>query len=346
MSGTSLIVVGSGSVTKAEASDLLDDLKAGEDHPKIKEIVFPADDGFTVAVEAVLDWSRDEQLLPYTFGRASRKAKKWVEESGWDNGPNDWLKKDPVDFSDIINGIDNSDILLLVAMPEDDADDYDDVVTWLEAAEALEIPAKDLTSGLDDIVLTEAEDATKPDPEPEPEPAKPAPPKRQRASRAKPKPVAEEAKSEDGLQEEVALSQQAQRGEHVSTPHVMALQRAIEIFKKADESNAAVSMTDEVVYRPLTLALVQASTYFLGLAIAEVKQSGESQADTPKADEPVDALVVRGRRGRPRVNVPEEKQIQDEDGEWVKRPRGRIAKGTKTRTINPETEEVLETGEV
>lgn len=312
MSTASIIVIGSGEVTKQEVHDLLTDFLKPYDGV---DVYFPVDTkGFTKAVEFTYDWVDQEDIYPFLLVNA-KQSRKFHH----DGEP---LRTQSVAaLTTMKKETDEQFLLVALPDPEEQPDDYDDVMDVIEAAVAADIPVKDLTGGLDDVRL-DAPPAPEPEPEPDPEPEKPKARTRtsSRKTTAKASEPAEEPKKFEGA---------------VLSPEAVESVRAMANFIG--------------LYQALTVLSGEVAGLNVDQFLAELgqqKQTQEAAQEAPSAPEKPAEAPRRG-RGRPRVNTPQEKQIWDEDTEeWIPRPRGRQAKGTKTRTINPETDEVLEEGEV
>lgn len=341
MSGKSLsiIVAGAGKTSANEVTDLLNDFTDGYDRV---DIYFPIDDqGFTDAVKFTTEWVENEELYPVLVAgsKVSRKARAFKD--------NAWEAKEL--FAEVFTLAleENDEAYLLVAIPDpdEDSDGYEDVVALIEKAVEVDLPVKDLTGGLDDVNLAEPDEdvsASEPEPEPEPEPAPPARKTRSRAARRAAKDADKKDEPKGDLQTDIvaARSGAAKAGKTKASVHLATLQRALSLFEKADESSALIYFTPEVSYKPLTISMREALEFFD--APAQEAPTADESLSEPAAE--AETPSTTRRRGRPRTNVPSEKQFLDEDGTWVKRGRGRIAEGTKIRTVNSETGDVLEEG--
>jgi hypothetical protein len=319
-----LVVAGSGATTDQEIFDLLDDAYPEDAYADIG-IIFPVDkDLFTESVDNVLAWLDDPKAYYPVKSKGaslSRKTSKFdgveeVEEFTDALQPDLYLKEgwDEVHF--------------LLAVPDDTEDpDYDLCAELAEVAINNGMIVKNLSRGLDDVTLAEPEDEAPPaEPEPEPEP-----PKRQRRTRktdeAPKEPETAPAASQDGLQEDLA----------------QAAHEAKQDPAEGEDDEALRLITEAIGQASRALALIQESMEII-LDIQKRKQKPLDDVHTE--EEIADAVKDEApkRRGRPRTNF-EVKQIWDEDeDEWVPRPKGRMRKGTKWRTIHAETDEVLEEG--
>lgn len=331
-----LIVAGTGTVSEAEVFDLLEDRYPPDDFEEVGLIVPVDKDLYTDAVKFAVKWFDDDaNVIPVqTKGAAlSRASAKLGDE------PQKVEK-----FEAILNPDEFEDwdeVHFLVAVPDNEDDpDYDLYAELVEIAQENGIIVKDLTAGLDDVVLTDPEEApAEPEPEPEPEPEKPARRSRARKKDApEPDPVVAEeiAKIEDEVKPVGAAAEPTstldEDDQAAISEALEALSDVVQAMEKWDE---AIALFDgsEVKHRPLT---VKARKAFEGLAsVGRDKTPAETE-------EPKDEAPKRG-RGRPRENF-EVRQILNEDDEWVPRPKGRLKNGTEWRTIHAETNEVLDSG--
>lgn len=339
-----LVVIGSGATTQEEVDDLLNDKYGDAD----VGLVVPADKAlYSKSVVNVVSWyNDDDSVIPIqTEGASLTRASAAL---GGDEGT---VKVDY--FPDFLNPKDLeafTEVHVLMAVPEDpDDDEVDLLADVFEAATAAGFKVMDLTKGLDDVRLEDDEPAPEPEPEPEPEEEKPAPKRRSRAKKAETvtpeadpvvtealADIKEEAEADDKEESEISV---------VDAWNVFGL--CVGYLEAEDHANAFANMQKGgTVFRPLTVAARKAWDSLPGKAaepvsVPETAQEGPSEpAEEAKEDKP------RRGRGRPRTNF-EEKQVYDEDTEeWVKRPPGRVAKGTKTRTVNTESGEVIEEGTV
>ena len=309
-----LIVAGSGEVTEDEVTDLLNDAYPADDYEEIGLIV-PVDKSlFTTAVQNTVSWyNADGDVYPIqsegaSLTRASAKL-------GDQEGP---LKVEK--FADILDPKEHADwdeVHFLIALPEDDADDFDTYVDLVETAIENGLTVKNLSRALDDVTLAEPEPEA--DPEPEPEPEKPA-----RKSRARKRP---EPEPDEKIADQVPETQDVH-------DDVSAAVREISELPK-------VGLDDRDILTSFFIDLREAVDKALsGLLPGE---------DAPEAEqppqEPAEAAEAPKRgRGRPRTDF-DVRQIWDEDTEgWVPRPKGRLRKGTKWRTIHADTDETLDEG--
>jgi hypothetical protein len=173
----------------------------------------------------------------------------------------------------------------------------------------------------------------------EPEDEKPEPEEPKRRGRRQPEPATEEEQAAaESLEQEV--NREAHKAQQ-KTPPVpedtvdlllvrTALEAAHAVFKLEDRKNALINQA-VVRYRPLT--------ELLGKALATLGEDPAQEAgyealaaqqkavESPEEEE--DAPAPRRRRGRPRDEAKTYAYLQDEDGELVRRGRGRIPAGSK-----------------
>jgi hypothetical protein len=329
-----LVVAGSGATTEQEVFDLLDDAYPEDAYADIG-LIFPVDkDLFTDTVENVLAWLDDPKAYYPVRSKGAnltRKTSKFdgveeIEEFTDALQPDLYLKEgwDEVQF--------------LLAVPDDEEDpDYELCAELAEVAIGNGMVVKNLSRGLDDVTLAEPEDEAPPVvPEPEEEYAGRAPseaPKRARRSRKAQEPVEEPETApepaQDGLQEDLAKAAHDAKQDPAEGVDDEALRLITEAIGQASRALALIQESMEIILD----IQKRKQTPLEGAKFHEAADVGPSINDeTPK------------RRGRPRTNF-EVKQIWDEDeDEWVPRPKGRMRKGTKWRTIHAETDEVLEEG--
>lgn len=315
MSNVALIVAGPGKTTPQEVSDLLDDKFADAD---LVDVYYPmGTKEFTPAVEAVLLWADNPNNggsnvgITVTGTSVGRKSKKYFHIEGPDEaaGPDDWTfdsfaETFTLDFGD-------SEVFFLVAVPQEDeepdADVLDALVQLVTTAKDTDLPVLDLCAALDDVNLSAPEPEPEPEPEPTPEPAK------TRGRRKATAPKADEPV--DGLQEEVNSA--AQRGTYQSGSDAEIFQQIGDLFHALAHRAEAVGASTQT---PVNLN----------------KDAGDPEAQ-PEASEPAAEATEAPRRGRgrPRTTANLQKQIFDaDDDKWIPRPKGRVARGTKTRTVD------------
>jgi hypothetical protein len=369
-----LIVAGTGEVSEREVNDLLLDAYP-EDLEEVGLIVPVDKDLYSKAVQYAVAWfNDDENVVPIqTKGASLTRASAKLG-----GNPNEQVDK----FAQILlkSEFDDWDeVHFLVAMPEDEDDpDYDYYAELVEAAIAGGLQVKNLCRGLDDVTLAEPEDKVQePEPEPEVVEEKPAPKRRSRARAAAPveEPEPEPAADEPDPEPEPAPEKPKRRSRAAAKPveePEPATADTTEVTLPSDLENRFGFHPATEVTRPLheevrakarefaeTLdALLSGNSREKSTAITKVEEAmfwanahiarygapleSAGSEPTPKAEEPTTASS-RG-RGRPRQNF-EVRQIWDEDAqEWIPRPKGRVAKGTGTRTIHAESGEVLEEG--
>lgn len=344
-----LVVAGSGETDPKEVADLLEDAYA--DYADLGVIVPVDKDLYTNTVANVVEWYGDDASV-YPINTKGAPLSRASSKLGDEDSTQVVDHFDEV-FEDSFEGFD--EVVFLTALPDEDDPKFDFYVGIIETAIDSGFVVKDLSAGLDDIKLADEEaesdvDPTEEESTPEPEPEPEAKPKRKRRTKAQieaDKAAAEAEKAEEPEKED---PKQAVPVSGVPKDVQAALSIVGEIadfFETVDVSNAQINRS-EVKYRPLTEAAREAyislMSYLIGTGTpTETPEAAEEPVVAPEKDE---EPPKRG-RGRPRTNTPQEKQIWDEDtDEWIARPRGRQPKGTKTRTINPETNEVLEEGEV
>lgn len=337
-----LVVVGSGDTTQEEIDDLLND-KYGDADADVG-LIIPADkDLFTKTVSNVVAWyNDDDSVIPVQTKGASMT--RGSSALGGDQGTAE--VDNFVDILDPKEVEDFDEVHVLIALPEDqDSPEVDWLVNVVEVAQGHGYKVLDLTKGLDDIRIEEEEEP--PAPEPEPEPEKPA-----RRSRAKKAEVVTPEDDPDlpGLQGQLAeakadldaksdVDRDAAPPQEFDPWNIFGL--VVGYLEAQDQANAFVNM-QKVRFRPLTVAARKA---WDSLPSPTAKAPSEPETAQEEASEPEPEAPKRG-RGRPRKNF-EEKEVYDEDTEkWVKRPPGRVAKGTKHRTVNTDTGEVTEEGVV
>lgn len=338
-----LIIAGSGAITPEELNDLLNDA-----YPEEIEIglLVPVDkDLYTDAVKAAVEWyDNDEGIYPIqtkgaSLTRASAKLGEGTQE---------------VDkFTDIIDpkefegdpGWDEVHVLL--AMPEvpKDGEDDEEYEFYAEVADvALQagFVVKDLTAGLDDIVVTDAEDATAEDPEPEPEPEKPT---RTRRGRGK---AAEEPEE---VAEDTAVAEPPKRTRAKKAETIEEVKEAVKdtpepvVDSHADSDNLRRIVALEQQVGHLLDVILAAGAIFRGPTSAPPEGEATVAPDPEKPAKAEDTAEAPKRgRGRPRLDF-EVKQVWDEtDEKWIPRPPGRMKKGTEWRVIHADTSEVLSEG--
>lgn len=304
-----LIVAGSGETSPDEVTDLLND--AYDDYDV--DIVVPVSKAhYTKSVKNVVDWLNDDGLvLPVLAGDgplARGLSSRFEDPVEFDS-----LEEvfDPTEFED------RDEVHFLLAVPDGDDEDFDFYVGLAEAAEDAGIPIKNLCNALDDVILTD-----------EDEPEEPA-----------------EAPKKDPVDEETAEAAEEPE-EAADVPEDPPGDSAVEQAEYARAALATDPRGDHLLVT--TRNLIEALQDFENALKPQPEPTPDlsSNEDTKPVSSNEDKPATRRGRGRPRTNF-EQKQIWDEDeGEWVKRPKGRVKKGTKYRTLNTETEEVTEEGVV
>lgn len=341
-----LVVIGSGEVTDDEVNDLLTDA-----YPNDIEIglIIPVDrDLFSDAVQAAVDWfdNDDDVFTVQTEGASMTKsASKLGSGTEKVDKFTDFLTPD--EFKDW------DEVHVLIAMPEDpDSDEYDFYAEIAEVATEAGFKVKDLTAGLDDIVMTDAEDGTADEPAEEEPEEKPAP-KRGRGRKAAEEP--EESQADKVAEDTAAAATPKRSRKKAETIEEIMAESKQDAEPLADVTSEAKGEVLEDRVRGLelqvaglseTLSSIANALTTLGDRLAEARAGAvekvlETTVEEPAAEEA--KTSTRG-RGRPRTNF-EVKQVWDEDDEaWIPRPAGRLKRGTEWRTIHAETSEVLDEG--
>lgn len=317
-----LIIAGSGDTSDGEVEDLLNDAYP-EDAWDEFGLVVPIDkDLYTDTVKHALKWFNDDENVYaiQTKGASLARGTAGISENAQQ------VEK----FADAINKEDFKEwdeVHVLLALPADQDDpDYDFYAEIADLAIEAGFVVKDLTAGLDDIVVTDPETAGEEEPEPvKEEPKEEAPKTASRRSRAAPK-----AESIEEVKEAVAAPEEPKVEEsEAALPHgdrIFALETEVRNLRDMLDGIAEVILAAS----QRTTALPDASSDPVVEAIDKI--------EAEKTDEP-----KRG-RGRPRTDF-DIRQVLDEDtDEWVPRPKGRLRKGTQWRTIHSESGEVLEEG--
>jgi type I restriction-modification system DNA methylase subunit len=279
---------------------------------------------FTPAVKQVVEWyNADKDVYPIQTEGASLGGRAASRLGG---DPPQKVAK----FTDILSREefpedDWNEVHVLLAMPTDEDDpDYELYAEIADTALQAGFVVKNLSAGLDDIVVIEPEDATK-DEEPEPEPERPARRRRGRAAD-----MAEEpAEEEKPAPKRTRAAKKAETVEEVQ-----------EVVKGADPEPEDVDDKSQQIRD--AYAAIKSIHDALALALDIIGKQAVAAEEPTKVPEAEEA-PKRG-RGRPRTDF-DVRQIWDEDKEdWVPRPKGRLKKGTEWRTIHAETDEVLEEG--
>jgi hypothetical protein len=320
-----LIVAGSGETTPEEIKDLLDDAYPNEEYEEIGLIVPVDKDLFTKAVKDVVAWyDSDKDVYPIQTKGASlggRAASRLGEGT-----------QEVAKFTDILSREEFPEeewpeVHVLLAMPDDDEDpDYEFYAEVADLSIKAGFTVRDLTAGLDDIVVTDPVDAEGEE-EPEPEPEKPS--RRRRKAPEK----AEEPEPEEKPARRARKTSEAKKAESVED--VQEATKASEPSATPDDSRvssleARVEVLEDIIAR-LGAVLTGTGTQFV------------AAQEEPKAEDEPEDKPKRG-RGRPRTDFDVRQIWDDEVEKWVPRPKGRLRKGTEWRTIHAETDEVLEEG--
>ena len=328
-----LIIAGSGEVSKNEVNDLILDRWPEDDN--IIDLVVPVNKSlYTDTVDLVVDWFDDDKNV-YTFKEKDEALSRKSSRLG--DGEAEEVDK----FSDVFNPDDFKDwdeTVFLVAFPDDPEDpDYDLYAEHVEAALEAGFPVYNLCRGLDDVRLEPDNADPEPDPEPEPE----EPPKRSRRKRTEDK--TEKAPEKDTEPAEESQDPPVQEREERRDDRLAAAHHALKRAHRFVSTYDALRFTYEGRENNSPSDLTQAVT--AGLTALEEYISGDvkEKVEAEKATEEKPAEKKRG-RGRPRTHFEVAQVWDEEDEEWVARPAGRLAKGTKWRKIHAETDEVLDEG--
>jgi hypothetical protein len=330
-SAITLIIAGTGEITEDETFDLLDNAYPEAEFAEIGVVVPVDKDLYSKAVENVVAWfNNDKDIYPIQTKGASmtRGAARLGDGTQEVEKFTDIL--DPKEFEEW------DEVHVLLAMPEDpESDEYDFYAEVADVALQAGFVVKDLTAGLDDIVVTDPEDATAEAPEPEPEPEQPARRSRRRAAK-------EEAEATPEPEEEEKATRPSRRAKKADT--VEEVQEAVKAPEAAPEPSPA---SDDYEARIFALEeqvqMLIARLRSAGSALTWEPENTEPAKEAHPAEEAKEDAPKRG-RGRPRTQF-DVKQVLDEDtDEWVPRPAGRLRKDTKWRTIHSETGDVLEEG--
>jgi hypothetical protein len=315
-----LIVAGSGDTTPEEIKDLLDDAYPNDDYEEIGLIVPVDKDLFTKAVKDVVAWyDSDKDVYPIQTKGASLGGRA---ASRLGDGTQEVAKFTDILSRDEFPEEDWPEVHVLLAMPFDTEDpDYEFYAEVADLSIKAGFTVRDLTAGLDDIVVTDPEDAEGEE-EPEPEPEKPS--RRRRKAPEK----AEEPEPEEKPARRARKTSEAKKAESVEE-----VQEAVK-----DEPSAPVADDARVASLEARVEVLEDLLARLGMVLTGTGTQFVAPQEEPKAEEP-----KRG-RGRPRTDFDVRQIWDDESEEWVPRPKGRLRKGTEWRTIHAETNEVLEEG--
>lgn len=328
----SLAVAGSGDIDPENVKALLNDwLGFGDEddegfpEPSEREIVLyaPMGEALTPGVRTVLEWA-DYADVPYVLvtqdgEQEDKKLRKLVR------GADDVITVSNIG-AELVDNLEKAEgEAFLLLLWGDGGDEFSEML--LDLASAAEVPAKDLTAGLDDISFAEE---TEPEPEPEPEPA----PKAKGKKKAK---VEEElTQEEEPLVDEAQAEFRPEPKEKKSDYSVKEVLTIVLAYLNAQDRVNAVKNLDEPRPSPLT-ALVSETLASLGQdASQEAADGTESQDPAPEEDEDAPEEPKRS-RGRPRKDgTPAQARgedaqkiafIKDEDGNYRKRGRGRPKSG-------------------
>jgi hypothetical protein len=251
-----------------------------------------------------------------------------------------------------------------------------DAEILLDLASSADIPANDITAGLDDLSFNEPEPEPAPEPEPDPEPEPEERPRRRRgrareAQEEAPKALEDEPEKDPEPEpekparrrgrartEETAPEPEVEEKPDTSEPEVIVVDdtpeetEAFDAKARADAVSTAWSKFEKELHANLPdsrekgLAITNAEQGFLWAlnCLGKVAAHGEAQkaVETPS----------RG-RGRPRKDGadPQPRTAaqkarteiwNEETEEWEPKGRGRVPKGAKTRLVDPKTGDVVE----
>jgi hypothetical protein len=350
---------GPGEVSPNNVKDLLrDKLGLGPEDSKglpafpgdVEEIrvVFPAAEAYwNPTLELLLEWTVAYADLPYevVFDHETRENRQIIDEA------EEAIPARNVSAAMIERLVegqkDGDDVKLIVAYGED-GDDRTELL--IDHALVKDIKVLDLTAGLDDVRIA-GSGVPEPEPEPEEKPTRrsrrtaktaeateepveesaeePVKPTRRgkprKAAEASPAPAV--AATDGSVEQDVSRARQAaQKATEVTEDDLVsrALLAASHYIAAQDAMNAAKNLSDTVEPSPLSLLLAEA---------VEAYQPPKRGPGRPRKD------------GSPaKARGPEDRATKEwltEDGEWVKAGRGRIPKGVHTRTVDPQTGEVL-----
>lgn len=323
-----LFVAGPGKASEEEVADLLEDSFPANDVATVN-IYYPMISGyFTPAVKAVLAWAGNPDNggsnagITWGEGKPDRSAKRAFHVQEEDvNSPDAWVFDDfPDAFSDLeFEKEDETYFLAAVPGEEEEVDDdtFNELVTWVEAAQEQGIDVLNLCAGLDSV---NDEDTKSNKPEPTPEPVV------------------------DGLQEQV--NHAAIQAGKDKEPDLDPFPFDESNFKKWYHNLKGLSLHELLVVKAAA-TMVQASQ------VAPEKAAAVQEAPTPveAVEEPQEpAEPARRGRGRPRTKPRLENQIWDEEanpedgtgGAWVPRKKGRVPRDARTRTVDLDTGKVTE----
>lgn len=329
-----VVVAGTGETTPDEVNDLLSDFFSPD--AEIGLIVPIDKDLFSKSVVNAIDWYlSDPEVTEQDVYTVQTKGAKLTRASAAIGQVPDMVEE----FADVLRGATEGfdEKVFIVALPDPEDDDFNFYVSLVEVALEHEWPVKNLSAGLDDVVIEdEAEE------EPAPEAEKPAPRARKRRGvprdTAEPEEVTPEPEVAPEKPARKAREKKPEPAKEVDNSDAMdVVLEAVVWFEKFDETNALINRAP-VVYRPLSVALRSAYEALVGSPVVQVP------TEEPEAPEKPARASRKGVGGRPRSNF-EVKQILNDDGEWVPRPRGRMSKGTQYRTLNTETDTVTDQGE-
>lgn len=345
---------GPGEVSLNNVKDLLrDKLGLGPEDSKglptfpgdVEEIrvVIPAAEAYwNPTLELLLEWTVAYADLPYevVYDHETRENRQIIDEAE-EAIPARNVSAAMIDR--LVEGQNDGDDVKLIVAWGTDGDDRTELL--VDHALVKDIKVLDLTAGLDDLHIA---GSGEPEPEPEPEekptrrsrrtakaaePAdKPAeepvkPPRRgkpRKAAEASPAPAV--AATDGSVEEDVSRARQAaQKATEVDDDPVRrALLAAAHYVAAQDAMYAARNVAEAIEPSPLSLLLAEA---------VEAYQPPKRGPGRPRKD------------GSPaKARGPEDRAVKEwltEDGEWVKAGRGRIPKGVHTRTVDPQTGEVL-----
>lgn len=347
-----LIVAGTGETNEQEVFDLLEDAYPEEDFSEVGIVAGLGKTWFTPAVQHVIEWIGSPKAV---YGvivdeeKPTRAASKYADEA---------LEVEL--FSDLFNPEEFKDwdeVHFLVALPDDpETMEYEVAATLVEKAIDAGIKVFNLSRGLDDIVLEDPEPEEKAE-EPE-EPAE-APKKRSRSRKADPEPEGPESPVSESLEQQINAAAHAARDpwkDPLDDRFAYHPPSSAEVVRKHEQvrvlaasfATFAEDLGDPSRERSLAVTKIEEAMFWLNAHIARNLNEGEAVGPDPAVTDeatPEKKTAKDGtKRGRPRSNF-EVSQVWDEDDEeWIPRPKGRLSKGTKWRKIHSETDEVLEEG--
>jgi hypothetical protein len=376
-----LIIAGSGETTEAEVTDLLNDAYPEDQYPEIGVVVPLDKDLHTKSVQNVIAWFNSDADL-YTvqtegasmtraaarLGQGAQKVEKYTDL---------FVKSDFAEWDDV------HVLLALPEDPEDpDYDKYAEIAeVAIDGGFTVKNLCRGLDDVT--LAEAEDEPTPEPEPEPEPEkPArrsrrKPAaekadepdpvsvddddqaaeaaePEKPARRSRAKAKaeePAPEPEKDDEEPKASRIVSVGPQTGAdldnrfayHPATETTAPKHEAVRAAARAFAESLDELLEGGSREKSLAVTKIEEAMFW---ANAHIARSGAlAGVEEPAAPSSTQAKQTSSRgRGRPRTNFEVPQIWDDEEDEWIPRPKGRMKKGTEWRTIHAESGEVLESG--